>query len=283
MKRLFLLLTMIFLMVISPLTWAKEPVKSKDTAQAEYTVGIDDVLEIAILQPEKLLTTVTVSPDGSITFPYIGNVQVKGMTLEKVQEEIQKRLANGYMKYPVVSVSLRECRSRKFSVSGDVFRPGMYSIVEGTTVLEAISIAGGFAGYGPASQVKVLRPKKDKGYISIQVNIEAAINGDSTQNFFIQPGDIIEVTKGTFSVYGEVIKPGTYPIEENTTVLKAISIAGGFTKYGSAARVKILRPKTDSSGYNTIKINIKHIMKGSSKEDILLKPGDIIVVNEGIF
>lgn len=174
-------------------------VKAEELQKTEYTIGVDDLLEINILQPEKLETTLTVSPDGTITFPYIGNVQVETMTLARVQDEIQERLADGYMKYPIVSVSLKESRSRKFSV------------------------------------------------------------------------------------YGEVIKPGAYPIEENITVFKAISIAGGFTKYGSSSRVKILRLKTNGPGYENIKIKMNAIKNGSSKDDILLKPGDIVVVSEGIF
>ena len=199
MKCLLLLLIMIFLMVISPLTQAEESAKTEDTVQAEYTVGIDDVLEISILQPEKLIFVVTIAPDGSITFPYIGNVQVKGMTLNQIQDEIQTRLADGYMKYPIVSVSLRESRSRKFFV------------------------------------------------------------------------------------YGEVVRPGTYPIKENVTVLKAISMAGGFTKFGSSSRVKVLRPKKDGAGYETIKVNIKAVMDGNSQADIILQPEDIVVVSEGVF
>lgn len=193
MKHLLSLLAIFSLIVALPIAGAE------DTTQSEYTVGIDDVLEISILQPEKLLTTVTVAPDGSIAFPYIGNVQVKGMTLGQIQDEIQTRLADGYMKYPVVSVSLTASRSRKFFV------------------------------------------------------------------------------------YGEVINPGTYPIKEKATVLKAISMAGGFTRFGSSSRVKVLRLKKDAPGYETIKVNIKGVMNGSSEADIILQPEDIVVVSEGIF
>lgn len=188
-------------------TIVEEPAKSElppemnveGLAKPEYLVGIDDVLDIAVIQPEKFSVTVTVSPDGAISFPYIGNVQVKDLSLSSVQEQIQTRLADGYMKYPIVSVSLKECRSKKFFV------------------------------------------------------------------------------------YGEVMKPGTYFLYEKTTALKAISTAGGFTKFGSSSRVKILRPKKDESGYENIKININAVMKGSSKNDILLESGDIVVVTEGIF
>ncbi len=165
---------------------------------SEYKIGVEDVLDIAVLQPEQLALTVTVTPDGSITFPYIGKVEVKGRTAAQVQNEIQERLADGYLKYPVVSVALKQSRSKKFYV------------------------------------------------------------------------------------YGEVLKPGTYFLEDNMTVLKAISSAGGFTKYGSSSRVKILRPKKESAGYDLIKVNMKLIMNGLEK-DVVLEPGDIVQIEEGVF
>ncbi len=166
---------------------------------AEYTIGTDDVVDINVLQPEKLLVSVTVAPDGTITFPYIGSVQAKGVTLAGLQDDIQTRLANGYMKYPVVSVSLRESRSKKFFV------------------------------------------------------------------------------------YGEVVKPGTYFLDDKTTVLKAISMAGGFSKFGSSSRVKVLRERFGSAGYEALKVNMKSVMDGASTDDIVLKSGDIVVVSEGVF
>jgi polysaccharide export outer membrane protein len=197
-------LTVLFLSLASvSISQAKDPAPEQPISipqvKAEYIVGVDDVLDISILQPEKMLITVTVAPDGSINVPYAGSLPVKGMTLFAIQDQIQKKLADGYMKYPVVVVFLKESRSMKFFV------------------------------------------------------------------------------------YGEVIKPGTYLIDENTTVLKAISIAGGFTKYGSSSRVKVLRPNQDKAGYQTLKVNIKAIMDGSPTEDIILKPGDIVVVSEGVF
>ena len=83
-------------------------------------------------------------------------------------------------------------------------------------------------------------------------------------------------------VYGEVLKPGTYLLEENMTVLKAISTAGGFTKYGSSSRVKVLRPKVKGAGYDLIKVNMKLIMNGLAN-DVVLEPGDIVQVEEGVF
>ncbi len=174
-------------------------VKADDSTKMQYAVGIADILDINILQPEKLNTIAPVSLDGSINFPYIGNVQVKGMTLDEIKDTIQKRLSEGYIKYPVVSVSLRESRSRKFFVYGEVVKPGQYPIEENTTLLKAISMAGGFTKFGSSSSVKVLRPKKDNpGYQAIKVNVNAAMKGSSAADILIQPGDIIVISEGIF-------------------------------------------------------------------------------------
>src|SRR3989338_2577249 len=75
-----------------------------------YTIGVDDILEISVLQPDELLRIVNVAPDGTITFPYIGTIKVKDLTITQIQKEVQDALADGYMKYPVVVVSLQESR-----------------------------------------------------------------------------------------------------------------------------------------------------------------------------
>ena len=79
------------------------------------------------------------------------------------------------------------------------------------------------------------------------------------------------------------MKPGTYALEENTTVLRAISMAGGFNKFGSSSHVKVLRPLKDKPGYDAIKVNIKAVMDGNANEDLVLQPEDIVVVSEGVF
>ncbi|MFA6217685.1 MAG: polysaccharide biosynthesis/export family protein [Candidatus Omnitrophota bacterium] len=174
-------------------------VYAAETVVNEYAVGVDDILDISVLQPEKLITTASVSPDGSITFPYIGNVQVKGLTLTRIQETIQAKLGDGYMKYPVVAVSLRESRSRKFFVYGEVMKPGTYVLDENATVLRAISMAGGFNKFGSSSRVKVLRPKdKGTGYSSTKVNIKAVMDGDANADIVLKPGDIVVVSEGVF-------------------------------------------------------------------------------------
>ncbi|MBF0571959.1 MAG: polysaccharide biosynthesis/export family protein [Candidatus Omnitrophica bacterium] len=168
-------------------------------APTEYTIGIGDVLDIHVLKPETMYNSVTVAPDGTIVFPYIGSVKVRYRTVAQIQDEIQLRLANGYMKYPVVSVSLEESNSRRFFVYGQVVKPGAYNMEENMTVLRAISMAGGFSQFGSASRVKILRPKKGaSGYDVIKVSIKDVMDGIADADPDIAQGDIIVVSEGIF-------------------------------------------------------------------------------------
>jgi protein involved in polysaccharide export with SLBB domain len=164
-----------------------------------YVIGVDDMLDLAILQPEQLVSTVTVSPDGAITVPYAGSVTVKGMSLPDAQELIRSRLEDGYLKYPVVSLSLKQNRSKNFFVYGEVMKPGTYLLTENTTALKAISLAGGFTKFGSSSRVKILRPKKDgEGYETSKVNLDAAMKGNSKSDTVLEPGDMVIVSEGIF-------------------------------------------------------------------------------------
>ena len=175
---------------------APAPAAAQDQA---YTVGVDDILEISVLQPDELMRVVNVAPDGRITFPYIGSIVVKDLTIPQIQDKIQAALADGYMKHPVVLVSLQESRSRQFFVYGEVAKPGNYAIAENTTVLRAISMAGGFTKFGSSSRVKVLRPKDNApGYETIKIDIKKVMNGDSENDILLQAGDMVVISEGVF-------------------------------------------------------------------------------------
>lgn len=163
----------------------------------EYTVDVGDTLNISILQPEKMLVTVTILSDGAISFPYIGKVLVKGMNLNEIQQEIETKLKDGYMKYPMVSVSIVDTYSKKFFVYGEVKMPNAYPFQEGITALKAISLAGGFTRFASLNQVKVLRANHQKGkYDTIKVDIKAIIRNKGGKDIILEPGDIVVVPEG---------------------------------------------------------------------------------------
>lgn len=173
--------------------------QAPEPAFSNYTIGVNDILEISVLEPDTMNRVVNVAPDGTIMFPFIGQVNVLGRTVPEVQQEIRDRLNDGYLKYPVVLVALQESRSRQYLVYGEVIRPGSYPITDNTTVLRAISVAGGFSKFGSSSRVKVLRSREDQpGYETIRVDIKAVMDGDSGADLLLKPGDMVVVSEGVF-------------------------------------------------------------------------------------
>lgn len=267
----------------SPLCYSDEP------KEPQYTVGVDDVLNISVFGHDNLKTVANVAADGTISFPYIGIIYVKGLSLSEIEKEISKRLAAGYIKYPVVSATLSTSKSVKFFVYGEVKNPGRYVLEDNMTVLKAISAAGGITPDGLYGNVKLRRKQKDRPeYKEINIDLnntkesstkENSANGDMP----IEAEDIIVVERSkSFFVYGEVLKPGKFTLEDRTTVLKAISLAGGFAKYGSLDRVKILRTIPGKKDYESIKVDMKGAVGGHHGKDIRLEPEDIVIVLEGI-
>lgn len=254
-------------------------------ADERYTVGVEDVLEVVVLRPEKMEQVVTVGPDGSISLPYVGSVPVKGKRLNQIRDNVQRLLASGYMKYPEVAVSLKESRSRKFFISGEVLKPGSYPMDDSMTAIKAVSLAGGFAKSGTFGRGKILRPEAGGQTRTIPFDFSPSGTGKNNgANIRVQSGDTIVVLEDKFFVYGAVAKPGTYPIENNTSVMKAISLVGGFSKNGPSSHVKVLRPKANRGDYETIVVNVKGILDGSDERtNILIEPDDTIVVTEDKF
>ena len=168
-----------------------------ESASVQYVLDIQDVLTISVLQPDPFKVELIVAPDGTITFPYIGTVPVKGLTLMQTQESIQKGLMD-YMKYPVVSVSLKQSKSVTFFVFGEVQRPGSYILEKDTTVLKAITTAGGFTRVASTDNVKVVRQLSDGTTYARTVDVGALMNGTATMDEKVEQGDVITVSKRFF-------------------------------------------------------------------------------------
>lgn len=252
--------------------------------QQQYKVGFGDVLDISVLEHDELKTKAPVTSDGLISFPYIGSINVKGLSLSEIEKEISKRLSSSYIKYPVVSVTLTRFESVKFFVYGEVKNPGRFTLEGNMTVLKAISTAGGITPDGLYGKIKLRRKQKVGGeYKEINLDLKNSRESNINCDMLIEDEDIVIVERSKdFFVYGEVMKPGKYTLEDNMTVLRAISLAGGFAKYGSPDRVKILRTAQGKSGYENIKVDMKGAVKGEIGKDIRLESEDIVIVMEGI-
>ena len=109
----------------------------------EYTVGPGDILNITVYENADLSSTVRVTNDYSIRVPLVGELNVKGSTVSQVAVKIEELLADGYLINPQVDVFIKEYRSKKAIILGQIRKPGQYELIGRITLLQFISKAGG--------------------------------------------------------------------------------------------------------------------------------------------
>jgi len=248
----------------------------------EYTVGARDVLLIKVWGHEDLTKEVVVSEKGRFSFPLIGELEAAGLTVKELETKLARLLSNGYVINPNVTVRIKGYRSKRVYVLGQVRSPGTYSLDKETSLIEIISRAGGVSdGAGwiievvrPSRKVldKPITPDEAKKEDIIRVDVEGLLGGRPEDNIRIEGGDTIFVPKAAYYfIFGEVKSPGSYKLRRDTTILKAIILAGGFTEKASRRRIKIRRKE----GEKTIKVRVK-------LDDPVL-PQDTIIVPESFF
>jgi polysaccharide export outer membrane protein len=238
----------------------------------DYLVGSGDVLKIDVYDHEDLQTTVRITNSGTIVMPLLGQVNVGGMKISDVTKKLTGLLADGYIINPQVNIFIEDFRSKKAVILGHVNKPGLVELRGNTTFLEIVSEAGGFKeGSGDTATIKRTTLGKQEVII---VNIKSMVEGgDLSQNIPIHDGDTIYISKGGMCyVTGEVDDPDAYPCDRDSTVLKLIAKAGGFTGKASKSSVRVVRLV---DGEKTI---LKDVDLYSE-----VKPNDIIVVPESFF
>lgn len=172
--------------------------KSSLIVTPDYIIGPEDVLEITVWRNADLSKTVAVRPDGRISLPLVGDVTAVGRTAAQLAEEISSRLKE-YKENPQVSIVVREVNSYTVFVLGEVTKPGKYPLKSKTTLLQAITIAGGFTPVAARNKLVVFRfgeaGEKD---VKIKASYDDIVLRDSSgQNVVLKPGDTIVVPSET--------------------------------------------------------------------------------------
>ena len=172
-------------------------------------------------------------------------------------------------------------KANAFFVLGEVTKPGSFTLDKETTVLEAVTFAGGFTNRASPAGTKVIRKRPEGGQETLAADLSGAV--PANKDFVIRDGDTVLVPRGnTFFVFGEVKKPGDFQLEKDTTILEAISVAGGFTDKAAPGRTKVIR--NTPTGQQTIEVDMNDIIKrGRRDKAIPLKENDVIVVPEAYF
>ena len=159
----------------------------------DYIIGPSDVLAINVWKDTELTRTVTVRPDGKISLPLVGELEVSGLTALNVQRLIAQRLAE-YISNPQVAVIVQEVKSQTYVVVGKVVKPGDYELGKPTTVLEAIATAGGFVEFAKVSKVYIIRRPDGGPSKTLHFNYKKVIKGKNPeQNVELRNGDTIVV------------------------------------------------------------------------------------------
>lgn len=237
----------------------------------DYRVGGQDILKISVYEHPELDTVVRVSQDGRITFPFIGELNVKGMDCRRIEALIAKGLARGYVPNPQVSVFVEQFNARKVTVIGEVNKPGRYDLDGPTTVLDAIAMALGLAP-DAGNSIVLLRKGPSGRYRKSSIDAAVLFAGDAASDTRLRDKDVIYVPKaGRFYIYGQVNRPGDYRVERHLTVRRAVSIAGGFTPEAASGRIEITR-----------RAGGKDVTAPAGLDDPV-KANDTIMVKESIF
>jgi polysaccharide export outer membrane protein len=154
----------------------------------KYLIGPEDILFIKVWRENDFTLTVAVRPDGKITMPLIGEVQAAGETPMQLTKALTELLTK-FINNPDVTVFITEVRSKKYYIIGEVNRQGAFSLVTPTTVLEALSNAGGFHLFANTKKIKILRG--DKIYNFNYNDVTRARHLE--QNVYLENGDKIIV------------------------------------------------------------------------------------------
>lgn len=159
---------------------------------AQVGLGPGDVFEARVYGEDGLTGIHQIAPDGSIDFPLVGHIVVAGKTPSEVAELLKGRLQSGYIRDPYVSVFVKEYQSKKIFVLGQVNKPGTFAFGSAMTVVEAITLAGGFKDTANTDYVVVTR-KVDGREMRIPVPV-GKISKGLAANLELRSGDIVYVS-----------------------------------------------------------------------------------------
>lgn len=273
------ILSILFIASLS-LLWSQEQISPN------YRVGPQDMIEISVFGHPEFSRSVRVSEEGKIPFPYIGEIEINGLTRLEIEKKLKTAIDEMLLQDAQVIVSIKEFHSQKVSLLGAVGNQGQYELEGPETLQSLISKAGGITE-SAGKDIIVIRQLPDKTTRTLRIPIyDLMINGDPTLDIPLQANDRINVPiEEMVKIYfvGEVNSTGVLEVKKSEipTLQQAIIQMGGFTTKAAQKRVMIKRMGPDGKE-QILTYNVRAILKGR-KKDIPLKENDTIYVPETIF
>jgi protein involved in polysaccharide export with SLBB domain len=257
----------------------------------EYRVGPYDVLEISSYTGDKVKATlVTVDGRGRISYSFIDNLQVTGMTPSQLERLLISKLS-AYVRNPRINVLVKEFNSKSATVIGEfsVLRTAAYGTkaasgkinLKGKTKLtDLIALGGGYTIQADIRRIQLIR-KGESYLINLYDILEKA---DENQNVVIDNGDVVNIPElPTYGervyVLGEVNSQGVYPLKQAQDLLAALSLAGNYTRLAKEENTLIVRGYEAGRPPLVMMANVKALLRqGDLSQNIRLKDGDLVYV-----
>jgi polysaccharide export outer membrane protein len=266
-----------------------------------YVLGPDDEIMIRGIDApevsdklEKPDQPVLIGTNGDITLPLIGRVKVGGLTVEQLEAELNTRFRQ-FIQEPQISVTVTVFRSQPVSVFGAVTKPGVVQLRGRQTLYEVLSMAGGPRDTA-GSILTVMRPRQSGEiplpgvnvdptgqFSTAELNVQEILEGkNAAANIEIRPNDIISVSEASSNmiyVVGDVQHAGAFTLggQRNVSVLRAVSLAGGFGHTAKPEKARIVHEVSGEPKLREVAVNIQQIISGKAK-DVELGPDDVLVV-----
>jgi polysaccharide export outer membrane protein len=258
-------------------------------AQGPYEIGAGDTLHITVTGQSDMSGDFAVDSAGMLSFSVMGRIKASGLTAKALERKLVTLLADGYLKRPEVAVTVKEFRSQRVYVTGEVSKPGPYPLKGDRTLLTLIGDMGSMqpevgheviiirppeadsADVPELTQPTGTLPNEVPGSQVFRLNLKELLSGNPAKNVELMPGDTVYFPKAAnVYVMGFVARPGPFRYQEGMTVFQALTLAGGITDKGSQ-KVKLIRIVDGKQ--NEIK----------PKMTDLLQPEDTIKVSERFF
>ena len=258
----------------------------------DYVVNRGDILSITVWDhPELTIPAGSdrspseagnwVHSDGTIFYPYVGEVEVAGLKVTEIREILRERLAK-YIESPQVDVTVASFRSKRVYLTGEVKKPGTQPITNvPLTLLEAVSNAGGLTEVADWTNVTLTRDSETTRY-SLR---DLYRQGDTRENVLLRPNDIIHVSRNDAAkifVLGEVIKPTSLNVgRSDITLAEALTDSGGFDQsIANANGIFVIRKAPEESGKiaEVFQLHARNATALILADQFQLQPRDIVYV-----
>ena len=247
----------------------------------ERKIKSGDIIEIVVYGHQELSRIVTVSPQGTIDFPFMQSLPVDGLILEKLREIIVAQLSRYLNAYPVVTVGYAKANTIAVQVLGMVRNPGLVQLSINSTLQAAIGAAGGALPSARLSEVTLYR-NTDGKIVGNSFDVEAfLLQGELRQNPGVMDGDIIMVMgnalQSNVKVFGSVRNPGSFENFAGATIFDMILLAGGPMENANLSSVRYISPLRKKAF--EFKINLNRYFTTQEYSQLpVVKPGDMIYV-----